>query len=202
MTKIIETVQVEKVIEQTYTRKVKKKMDLKLDEISDQDIDLLDNKSLHIVTRAFKKLYLEYKDIALEQDKLLKSFAEDRTTNPPAMNDTKDNDADSQNKSDKELEGGYDTPERRKTLRSSPVHNNMPIGTKRGKTSKYHYVYWNKNHRKWVVVMDKRHFDSEVEAALYSDALLDKRGDTLRPRNRNKHPEIRELYEQVVQDET
>lgn len=63
-------------------------------------------------------------------------------------------------------------------------------GNKWGKSSKYHNASWDNTRGKWKaslkekqkMVFQKR-FDSEIEAALYVNMMLDSLGDTKRPRN-------------------
>lgn len=63
------------------------------------------------------------------------------------------------------------------------------FGKKVGK-SKFHNVTWNVERSKWLAgikyqrkTYGQKRFDSEIEAALHVDKLLDEVGDTKRPRN-------------------
>ncbi len=75
------------------------------------------------------------------------------------------------------------------------------IGFKYGKTSKYHYVSFNKANKKnpWnaVVKINGKHhskyFATEIEAAVAIDNQLDFLGDTKRPKNRDEFPEIMKM---------
>ncbi len=83
--------------------------------------------------------------------------------------------------------------------RSSIDRSPMPFGTKVGKTSKYHYVYFTDNkYIASVTIKGKKvivgAFDDEDHAAHIIDLYLDRIDDTQRPRNRDEHPEIMELY--------
>lgn len=72
----------------------------------------------------------------------------------------------------------------------NPTNAESLKGNKWGITSKYHNVSWDKTRGKWKaslkekqrMIFQKR-FDSEEDAALYVNKMLDSLGDTKRPRN-------------------
>ena len=71
-------------------------------------------------------------------------------------------------------------------------------GKKTGYSSKYHYVYFHTQSKAFTVVYgNKKQFSTELEAALAIDGWLDDRGDTKRPKNRDKFPEVMEAYERL-----
>jgi len=76
-------------------------------------------------------------------------------------------------------------------LRTNELRRQMMLGTKNPNSkSKYHNVTWDKSRQKWKAslknngkpVFGKR-FDTEVEAALYVNKMLDELGIQDRPRN-------------------
>jgi hypothetical protein len=84
-----------------------------------------------------------------------------------------------------------------------PAISDALIGRKAGKTSKYHYVHWNTKNQQWraaVKILNKTNLvgsfnpDDEKRAAFAIDSFLDGFGDVKRPRNRDEHPEIMEMY--------
>ena len=75
-------------------------------------------------------------------------------------------------------------------LRSAAEHAKKMIGTKWGKTSKYHNVSWDETRQKWKATLKhkgkmlfQKRFDTEDDAALYVNLKLDELGFTDRPRN-------------------
>ncbi len=83
--------------------------------------------------------------------------------------------------------------------RSSIDRSPMPFGTKVGKTSKYHYVYFTDNkYIASVTIKGKKiivgQYEDELQAALIIDVYLDSINDQKRPRNRHEFPEIMDLY--------
>ena len=78
------------------------------------------------------------------------------------------------------------------------------IGSKKGKTSKYHYTFWNRALNAWlaqVLIKGKKYSipksDNEIQCAVAVDMLLDENNnDEKRPRNYEDFPEILEALPQ------
>lgn len=75
-------------------------------------------------------------------------------------------------------------------LRDKTILSQKQLGSKSGNTSKFHNVSWDKSRNKWKATLkDNRkmlfakRFDTEIEAALYVNLMLDKLGFQNRPRN-------------------
>ena len=96
-----------------------------------------------------------------------------------------------------------DTNAPAEVLKPAPAHpqhvnrDGSGIGIKSGKSSKYHYVFYDKSDHKFVaqVRIDKvqitvGRFAEEVHAAIAIDAYLDSINDKKRPRNRSEHTEV------------
>ncbi len=71
------------------------------------------------------------------------------------------------------------------------------VGSKRGKTSKYHYTFWNTSLNAWisqVLINGKKYScpksNDEVMSAVKIDLYLDKINDETRPRNYEEFSEI------------
>ncbi len=83
------------------------------------------------------------------------------------------------------------------------------IGFKYGKTSKYHYVSFNKANKKnpWNAVVKingknhSKYFATEIEAAVAVDDQLDFLQDKKRPRNKDEFKEIMAAYKSQQQQE-
>lgn len=69
-------------------------------------------------------------------------------------------------------------------------YNKPSTGIKLGRSSKYHYVTWDKSRNKWVATIRHnnvnhfpKRFDTEDEAALHANWIIDQLGLTDRPKN-------------------
>lgn len=82
--------------------------------------------------------------------------------------------------------------------------HNKHLGTKTGKTSKYHYIDHLKKGGKFRAkvridntIINLGLFVNEIDAALAVDAQLDELIDKKRPRNRDEFPEVMEAYQKA-----
>jgi hypothetical protein len=85
---------------------------------------------------------------------------------------------------------------------------NHICGTKKGKTSMFHYVWYNQRLKSWNsgLTLDKRKivtgvFEKEIDAAIAVDTLLDHVNDTKRPRNRYEFAEILEAHQKQLREQ-
>jgi len=80
------------------------------------------------------------------------------------------------------------------TSKASGKSKGHEIGTKSGKSSEHHYVYWHTASKSYRTTHSNSSYSSELEASIASDAYLDAKGDTRKPRNRDKFQEVAEAY--------
>lgn len=70
------------------------------------------------------------------------------------------------------------------------IYNKPTLGINKGKTSQYHNVTFDKNRNKWIgavrhnkQTLHQKRFDTEIEAAMHVNWVLDHLGITDRPKN-------------------
>lgn len=89
------------------------------------------------------------------------------------------------------LEWVTSSENKRHSLDTGLKQYNLPtLGIKKGKGSKYHNVIWDKSREKWIGVVRQgkknyfqKRFDTEEEAALHVNWIIDELGLTDRPKN-------------------
>ena len=127
----------------------------------------------------FNKLYNEYKTITEEQSKVIQDHLKNQ-----------------QHTQDYDLQNVSIHTERPVEYRKTAVVNpsgvmlGSVVGNKVGKTSKYHYTYWNNKRGKWMNNFTNEIFDDEILCAISADNWLRTNDTKNRPLNVDEFPEI------------
>lgn len=180
----IKTIKLKRIVEREVTvlRKFKEDVDVPLSDITEPDLDSIkDVELLRIVAIAFKRLYDEYRDISKEQSKVIQKFLQEEPPRdiivPPLDTVVPDT--------------GFKSVET-KTVSGHP-HEGI-VGNKKGVTSEYHYVFFDKTKECWKTTFESQCHKNEIDAALGADLYLTRTIDTKRPMNRNEFPEVMTAY--------
>ncbi len=179
--KIKITRKVEKTV--TYKKIIDKEVEVEPRELSEDEIYSLDAKYAQAMAVFYKRKYEEAMDLNSEILNTCKHTVITTKTEPQqATQDIKIEKTDNV------------SPEQNKAVVSHP-RNDIGIGSKKGISSKYHYVYYDRTNTCWKSCFESTRYKTEIEAALAADEWV-KNNDNKkkRPFNRNEFKEVMEAY--------
>lgn len=185
LTKKIKTIKVKRTVEREVTvlRKFEEDVDVFLTDLTEPDLDSIKDADLiRAVAIGFMKLYNEFRDISLEQGEVIKQSIPPEPT-PIPLAPTEETIT---------AKRGSNKSKQKEAVTDDPYESTK--GIKVGKSSKYHYTYFDSTYKCWKTNDERRSYKDEVLAALGADTYLDRIGDEKRPRNRDNFPEIMEAY--------
>ncbi len=184
--KKIKTIQVTRNVEkEVLVKKIfKEKVDIELTDLLEDEIHQLDKETAHAVAVAFRKLYLEYKQISVEQNDILSSLNQEPPLSPQATEVETNT-----NVSNEDSKATENNP--RDGNAGGSGHSGV-VGANHGESSKYHYTYWNSKRKKWMNNFANDVFDDEILCAISADNWLRENDTKNRPFNADEFAEVME----------